>query len=376
MSPSSSAPPSLLGGGRWAEALELPADAEAFHREGIARGWSDGLPLIPPTEERVDSMLRYCDLAPLDVLAVIAPGQGEATVQAVAVNAVMAGCEPRHFPIVVAAVRGLANPAFNIDSVNATTHPCAIFVLVNGPVGPEVGIHSGSGCFGPTFPANAAIGRAVRLVLLNVGRAVPGRGDRATQGTPAKFALCIAEREDASPWPPFHTTRGLRPEQSAVTICACEGPHNIQDHGSNTAEGILRTVAGAMGQAGSNNIWSQGEPFLALGPEHAATIAAEGWSREAVQEYLWTNARFPARKLSEEFREMVATHDPDTPLVIDEDSELAIAEAPEYIHVIVAGGPGKHSSWLPTFGAHQEPVTVPLTTSDGRPLRSVEQLRR
>ena len=152
MSPSSSAPPSLLGGGRWAEALELPADAEAFHREGIARGWSDGLPLIPPTEERVDSMLRYCDLAPLDVLAVIAPGQGEATVQAVAVNAVMAGCEPRHFPIVVAAVRGLANPAFNIDSVNATTHPCAIFVLVNGPVGPEVGIHSGSGCFGPDLP--------------------------------------------------------------------------------------------------------------------------------------------------------------------------------------------------------------------------------
>jgi hypothetical protein len=370
------APPALLGLGRRAEALEVPADAEAFHREGIARGWTDGLPLLPPTEERVAAMLGYCDLDPLDVLAVIAPGRGEATVQAVAVNAVMAGCEPRYFPIVVAAIRGLAIPALNIDSVNATTHPSAIFVLVSGPVGREVGIHSGSGCFGPTFSANATIGRAVRLVLLNIGRAIPGVGDFATQGTPAKFAMCIAENEDASPWPPFHTTRGLTAEQSGVTIAACEGPHNIQDHGSNTAEGVLQTIAGAMGQAGSNNIWNQGESFLVLCPEHAATIAAEGWSREAVQEYLWTNARFPAGKLSAEFRELVETFDPEVPRVIHEDSEIAIAAAPRYIHIIVAGGPGKQSSWLPTFGAHMEPVTVLLTTSDGTPLRSVEKLRR
>ena len=235
-------------------------------------------------------------------------------------------------------------------------------MLVSGPAARAAGVHGGAGCFGPTFAPNATIGRAVRLVQLNVAGATPGRGDRATQGTPAKFAFCAAEREDASPWPPFQTTRGFEPEQSAVTVWACEGPHNIQDHGSNTAEGILQTIAGAMGQAGSNNILGKGEPVLVFGPEHAATVADEGITREEVQEYLWEHARFPASRLSPEFLSAVndrmggGSSCRRTQWMI----LLPITDRPEEIHIIVAGGPGKHSCWMPTFGGMTRPVTVPL----------------
>lgn len=240
--------------GRKAEVVEVPGDVVAFSMEAGRRGWSDGLPLVPPTEARVAAMLGGTSRDALETVGVLSPRQGLATVHAIAVNAVMAGCQPEHLPIVVAAIEAVSDPAFNLDGINATTHPCAVFVLATGPAARRAGIHGGSGCFGPGFAANAAIGRAVRLVLLNVAGAIPGKGDRATQGTPAKFAFCSTEREDASPWPPFATTRGYEAHDDVVTVWACEGPHNIQDHGSNTADGILRTLAGAMGQAGSNNI--------------------------------------------------------------------------------------------------------------------------
>ncbi len=347
--------------GRIAPLYELPLEAAAFSEEAQRRGWSDGLPLIPPTEERVTAMLAADGVASrreaMNIVGVIAPRQGEATVHAIAVNAVMAGCEPRQFPIVLAAIEGLVDPLFNIDGVNATTHPCGIFVLASGPAARTAGVHGGAGCFGPTYASNVTIGRAVRLVMLNVAGASPGHGDRATQGTPAKLAFCASEREDASPWPPFQTTRGLRADESAVTVFASEGPHNIQDHGSNTADGILQTVAGAMGQAGSNNILSRGEPLLAFGPEHAATVAAEGWSRESIQEYLFEHARYPVEKLSPEFLESVSNRMQGGSAEVDTSEALRIADEPGEIHIIVLGGPGKHSSWMPSFGGMTRPVT-------------------
>lgn len=366
------------GSGRPADALDLPADIYEFSLECQARGWSDGLPLIPPTEERVAAMLQYTDRDPLDVLAVLSPRQGEATVQAVAINAVMAGCRPRVFPLVLAAVEAVAQPQFNLPGINATTHPAGMFVLVTGPIAREVGVHGGAGCFGPAFAANATIGRALRLVLLNVAGASPGDGDRATHGTPAKFTFCATEREDASPWPPFSTTRGITAGESAVTVFACEGPHNIQDHGSNTALGILQTVAGAMGQGGSNNILARGEPILVFGPEHARTVADEGWTREAIQEFLFEHARYPARLMSPEFLQSVGDRldNPEEAGPVDPESMLQVADGPRSFHILVAGGPGKHSCWMPTFGGMTRPATVRLTTRDGEPLRSVETLRR
>ncbi|MFN0094423.1 MAG: hypothetical protein ACKVVT_06555 [Dehalococcoidia bacterium] len=346
--------------GRAAGAFDLPADPAAFAAECWRRGWTDGLPVIPPTAERVAAMLKATRRDPLEVVATLPPRQGEATVEAIAVNAVMAGCEPKHLGILLAAVEGVSHERFNLDGINATTHPAGVFILVSGPAARAAGIHGGAGCFGPGFPANATIGRALRLILLSIAGATPGKGDRATQGTPAKLAFCATEREDASPWPPFHTTRGLEAGQSCVTVFACEGPHNIQDHGSNTPEGILQTVAGAMGQAGSNNILARGEPILVFGPEHVATVATGGHTRESVQRYLFEHARYPASKLSPEFLDMVRDRlqggDPNEPL----DALLPMADGPESIHILVAGGPGKHSCWMPTFGGMTRPVTVGL----------------
>ena len=160
--------------GRRAPLVDLPGDPAAFHVEAIRRGWSDGLPLIPPTEARVEAMLAGTSRDPLDLIGVLAPRQGEATIHACGVNAVMAGCTPAHFPVIVAAIQGLADPAFNLDSVNTTTHPCGIIILASGPNARAAGIHGGAGCFGPAFPANVGIGRAVRLILLNIAGAIPG----------------------------------------------------------------------------------------------------------------------------------------------------------------------------------------------------------
>ncbi|MDZ7726899.1 MAG: hypothetical protein U5Q44_01175 [Dehalococcoidia bacterium] len=349
------------GTGRSSALIEVPEDIEGFSREAIRRGWSDGLPLVPPTEERVERMLGGTARDPMEIFGILSPRQGEATVHAIAINAVLAGCEPQHLPILLGAVEAITDPLFNLDGINATTHPCGVFVLVHGPAAQAAGIHGGSGCFGPTFPANVSIGRAMRLILLNIAGATPGAGDRATQGTPAKIAFCATERVDASPWPPFHTTRGLRAEESGVTAWACEGPHNIQDHGSNTGLGILQTVAGAMGQAGSNNVLARGEPVLALGPEHAATIANDGYSREDVQRYVFENARYPGDRVSPEFLQMLNERlQGGDARGLTTDDGLPIAETAEEIHVIVAGGPGKHSSWMPTFGGMTRPVTVRL----------------
>ena len=352
-----------LGSGQPGPTIALPDDdVAAVSREFADRGWSDGLPVIPPTEARVAAMLAGTPRDPLEVIGILPPRRGEATVHAIAVNAVMAGCVPEHMPVLIAAVRAVAHPEFNLSGLNATTHPVSQFLLVSGPVAGELGIHSGSGCFGPGFPANATLGRALRLIQLTVAGAWPGRGDRSTQGTPAKLAFCAAENLEESPWAPFHTTRGFAPEENAVTVFGCEGPHNIQDHGSNTALGIMLTIVGAMAQAGSNNILSRGSPVLAFGPEHAATVAAEGWSREDVQKYVFENARYPLAELSDELFEVIQEHTAQgVPVPLFERDALApIADTPESIHVIVAGGPGKHSAWLPTFGNMTRPVTMPL----------------
>jgi hypothetical protein len=311
------------------------------------RGWTDGLPIAPPTETRVREFLRQTPRNPREVVGVLPPRQGEATVEKIAVNAVMAGCRPAYFPVVLAAIEALADPLFNLDSVQATTHPVATLLVVNGPIARAIGLQAGYNAFGQGFRANVTIGRAVRLVLMNVGGGLPGSGDRATQGSPAKIASCVAENEAESPWEPLHVEAGLPAGASTVTVFGCEGPHNIQDHYSNTALGVLLTVAGAMGQAGSNNLLGRGWPLLSLGPEHAATIAKEGYTKQKVKEFLFEHARFPLARLGPEYRRQQV----DRWGVVDApDTMVPIVRAADDISIIVAGGAGKHSSWQPTFG--------------------------
>jgi hypothetical protein len=325
-------------------------EIDALYQE---RGWTDGLPIVPPTDARVHAFLAETDRDPREVIGVLPPRQGEATVEKIAVNAVMAGCRPEYFPVILAGIEALADPLFNLDSVQATTHPVAPLLIVNGPVAREIGLNAGYNAFGQGFRANVTIGRAVRLVLMNVGGGLPGSGDRATQGSPAKIAYCVAENEAESPWEPLHVEAGLSREVSTVTAFGCEGPHNIQDHYSNTGLGVLRTVAGAMGQAGSNNLLGRGWPVLSLGPEHAATIARDGFSKQKVKQFLFEHARYPLGKLGAEYRR----YQVERQHVVDADETMIpIVRAAEDITVIVVGGAGKHSAWQPTFGDGTRPT--------------------
>ena len=356
-----------------AKTFELAGGFEAADAHYQEHGWTDGLPIVPPTDDAVAEFLCWTDRDPREVLGVLPPRQGEATVERIAINAVMAGCKPEYLPVVITAIEALADPLFNLDSVQATTHPVAPLIVVNGPIGRELGINAGYNAFGQGFRANVTIGRAVRLVLMNVGGGLPGTGDRATQGSPSKIAYCVAENEAESPWEPLHVEAGLPADVSTVSAYGCEAPHNIQDHYSNTARGILLTVAGAMGQAGSNNLLGRGWPVLSFGPEHAATVAKEGFTKKQVKEFLFEHARYPLARLGAEYRAAQLTrHDVrDAP-----DTMIPIVRGPEDITVIVVGGAGKHSSWQPTFGDGTKPTRRVIAQRDGTPARRIIDLKR
>jgi hypothetical protein len=263
--------------------IELSDDHEAVQQYYLKRGWSDGLPVVPPTPERVESMLAAAGLDSQDVVAEIPPNWGAATIEKLAINAVMAGCLPQYLPVLIAVVEAMRDPTFNLYAVQATTHPCAPLIIVNGPIRESLGLNSSSGCYGLGWRANATIGRAVRLTLLNVGGARPGAGDMSTQGAPSKYSYCVAENEEQNPWEPLHVERGFRPGQNTVTVVAGEPPHNINDHTSQAAEEVLTIIAGAMAVTGANNAYTGGETLVALGPEHAATIAKDGFTKQDIR---------------------------------------------------------------------------------------------
>jgi len=336
-----------------ASTFVFPGRHEEIDAHYQERGWTDGLPIVPPTEAAVRSFLKQTDRDPREIVGVLPPRQGEATVERIAANAVMAGCLPKYFPVVLAAIEALADPLFNLDSVQATTHPVAPLIVVNGPIAREIGLNSGYNAFGQGFRANVTIGRAVRLVLMNVGGGLPGTGDRSTQGSPAKIAYCVAENENDNPWQPLHVEAGLAPDVSTVTAFGCEAPHNIQDHYSNTGLGVLRVVAGAMGQAGSNNLLGRGWPLLSLGPEHAATIARDGFTKQQVKEFLFEHARFPLARLGPEYQRYQIER---WSVVDAPDAMIPIVRSADDISIIVVGGAGKHSAWQPTFGDGTRPT--------------------
>ncbi len=332
--------------------VEVADEHEAVQDLFLSKGWGDGLPVVPPTPGRVEAMMAGGTgrLEGSEGKMEVPPNWGEATPEKIAINAVMAGCRPEHFPVVAAAVRAMTNPAFNLYAIQATTHPCAPLVIVNGPIREKLGMNSGSGAYGPGWRSNAVIGRAIRLILLNVGGAYPGSGDMSTQGAPSKYSYCVAENEEGNPWEPLHVERGFSPEESTVTVVAGEPPHNINDHTGSSAEDILTIVAGAMAVTGANNAYTGGETLLALGPEHAATIARDGLSKDDVRDWLHEKARVPLERYTEETMLERFGRIPEGP--------VPMVGSREDLAIIVLGGPGKHSSWVPTFGGTTRSVTV------------------
>jgi len=328
-----------------------PDDLLEFQGFTMERGWGDGLPMIPATAERVAAMLAGTRRPAGDLVAVLPPRLGRATVERVAVNAVLAGALPEHFPVILAAVEAVAQPAFNLQAVQTTTHPCSPLVIVNGEIARRLGINGAGNALGQGHRANAVIGRALRLTLQNVGGARPGSEDRATQGHPGKYSYCVAENEAASPWEPLSVERGFARDVSTVTVCASEGPHNINDHGSATAEGILTTVAGTAATVGSNNIYLGGEPLVMMGPEHAATVASSGWSKADFKRALWERAQVEHSRFDPSNLERFAVVYPAGFKDRPPETLAPIARQWSDIMIVVAGGAGKHSVLIPTFGA-------------------------
>ena len=313
-----------------------------------AQGMTDGLPITPPTEERVAAMVAASGRAADESLGTVHPAVAEATVEKVAVNAVMAGCLPEYMPVVAAAVEAMTEEEFLLYSIQTTTNPVGVGVIVNGPIRNEIGINSGASCLGPGNRANASIGRAVRLVLLNIGGAAPGEIDKATQGFPGKFTLCFGENEEHSPWAPLHVERGFAAEESCVTVIAPNATLNCTYGDRTIAEGGMAAFAATMtAPAITQFSLFTGEPLFLLNPGHARALAAGGWSKDDVKRYFHEHTRLPGERISPVARSRRDTR-PD--LIVD--GLYPMVPTPEHWMIAVAGGDGGlHSTYMPSFGS-------------------------
>jgi len=328
-------------------AADETAALEQLHNDRC----TDGLPVIIPTRDRVERMVVAGGLDEDLVIGVMGPQKGAATVLHIAVNAVMAGCTPDYFPIVLSAVRAVCQTEFDLAEMQSTTHCTAPLMIINGPAREDCGIASGSGLMGPGHRANASIGRALRLCMINIGGARPGESDMALHGHPGKFSYCIAEDEDASPFPPLHTSLGYTNEQSAVTIVGTEAPHSVIFSGDaddpDCAQKLLEVLAAVIANPGSNNVrlGGNGAVVVVLNPEHAQFLKEAGLTRSDIQHRLSELAVAP--------REMLA-HQNSFMLAGDEEMLPAVRD-PKNILLLTAGGPGLYSMVMPSWcgGKHQ-----------------------
>ncbi len=353
--------------------IELDDSLEAVNAYFYGQGWTDGLPIVPPTEGRVAAMLAYTDRDPEDVLGLVGPRWGRATVHKLAVNAVMAGCEPRAFSVVIAAVEAMLEDDFNLAGIQATTNPAAPMLLLNGPIARELEVNGGGNALGQGWRSNATLGRAIRLILLNVGGGQPALVDKATFGQPGKYTYCFAENEARSPWEPLSVERGFAAGTSTVTMVGAAAPHNVIVMGSQTGEDVLRTLADAMTAAGNNLLFfATVTPVIAICPEYAALVAREGFSKSAAKQFLFEHARVPLDRFTPGQRKIVESWKEHC--LDDGAATLRVVERAEDIILVVAGGAGKHAVFLPVFDGRA--ITRPIARKDGSPVAAVEELRR
>jgi hypothetical protein len=343
-------------------------DVEAWFDKGV----TDGLPVVPPTRARVERMLAGTARARDELLGEMAPNYGRLTVEKAAVNAVMAGCRPEYLPVVIAAAECACDPDFNLHGVSTSTHFSTPLIVVNGPIRSRIGMNASFGVFGPGYRANATIGRALRLLMINIGGVRPGEISMSTFGHPGRYTYCIAEHEEASPWPPYAVARGVAAGTSAVTLFAGDAPHGISDHASRTA----RSLAGSLGWSMAT-LWNSktfplySHTMLVVGPEHARTIADDGWSRDDLRRHLHDTIRVPYASLAPD-----PDHGEGTNLRFKTPPAAGTMipkfPSPDDIHVVVAGGTAGRFSvaipgWLGTKNGSR-PVTrqIEATTTDFR----------
>jgi hypothetical protein len=329
--------------------LDVPPDDlfDLLTRAGLG----DGLPVLPPTAPAVDGLIAAVAGDPDDVVIDrMEPHGAPLTLRTLATNAVMAGCREPQLPVVLAACRAMADPAYKLGPANITTHGSGNLVLVSGPIAEAGGISSAAGCLGPGARnrSNLAVGRTLTLVATNVARALLGAGDLSTMGTPAEISYCFAEAADG-PWPAAHEELGH--PGGTVTVAKCEGPHNVLDQLSTTAEGLLRGFALAAASGAANNSFVPGDMFLLLNRTHAQLVAGSGWSKTDVREYVYEHARVERHKLAGRGIR------PSWPDDFDTVEPAPVVRGPEHVHVVVTGGIGPQSAIALPWG-YTAAVTV------------------
>ncbi len=321
--------------------FHLDADSVAdilsrAYEHAYEQGWTDGLPIIPATPETVQRFVAASGRAAGDVIGLLPPRKGRATVEAIAVNAVMAGCRAEYMPVIIAAVEGLLDPSYPLEFMQVTTNPMTPFLLVNGPVRRVLEINSGTGCLGPGWRANATIGRAIRLIMINVGGALPGVYSKVSFGSPLRYSYICGENEEESPWEPFHVGRGFAREASAVTVFKASNFCNISGGEGVGPEEILRQIATNMPPmyGGGDGV------LLLLGINHARSLFEAGFGKRDIQQRLWELARLPIPYFAPDFaRTEVAAGRGDAGTVWR-------ARSPDEIYLAVAGGPGPQDVYI------------------------------
>jgi hypothetical protein len=320
------------------------------------RGWTDGLPVVPPSEKAVTDMLAAAAARGDEVLGEIAGRNTVVVAEKVAINAVMAGCRPEYMPVVVAAVKALCHPDFAYHGPASSTGGSAIVLIVNGPIARALGVNSGNNAFGQGTRANATIGRAVRLVMMNVMNTRPGLLDRATLGNPGKYSFCFAENEEGHPWIPLHVERGLRADQSAVTVYASNSFYQIYNQLASSPEPLLVCFADALSNLGVPNMRGFNQALLVFAGEHSEIFRQSGWSKREVQQFIIARAR---RRVADWKR---AARLPGDVVADDESAWRSLFEDPDDILVVCAGGrAGSWSACLPGWGNKwTRSVTMPI----------------
>ena len=307
------------------------------------KGWSDGLPVVPPTAERIGAMLDACALEPSKEVAFIENRQVSVSAEKIAINAVLAGCRPEYMPVIVATVEALADPLYGYHGPGTSTGGSGVLMIVNGPIARELGINSGHNLFGPGWRANATIGRAVRLIMRNTIGTMPGTLDQSSLGHPGKYGYSIAENEEDSPWPPLHTSRGFKAGQNAVTIMAALGVHQYSNGLSATPGGVLTTACAQMRISGG----TARQPYYAMvfAGEHQAIMKKAGYTREDVKRYVFEHTKVSIAELKRANLK-AGTVAPD-----DESTMMDLVEVPDDLLIVAAGGKaGVQSCYIPGWG--------------------------
>src|SRR5499427_6515930 len=309
--------------------------------EFFDHGVSDGLPVVPPTRARVSRAVEATGRLGSELIAEVPPNYGRATVEKIAVNAVMAGCRPEYLPVVIAAVDAICDPAFDLHGVSATTNAPTPLVVINGPIRSKLGVNCGAGVFGPGWRANATIGRAVRLVCVNLGGAKPGVVSMSTLAHPGRYTYCIGEHEEVSPWSSLAVEHGFGPGESTVALLAADAPLGVYAQRSRTPEDLMPTIAASMAVVSHHRMTHWGDTLLVLSPEHAKILGDAGWKKAYVRRWLHERLQWPVRDLipgrdgGEGLPEHVLAkyREPDRDATM-----IPKFRSPEHIKVVVAGG--------------------------------------